>query len=68
MIGAISWTRAGLAFIAEMLGAVCASAVVAALLPGTLNVSTTLNSSTSSARGLCKHNLPRGIACRTNDT
>lgn len=54
LIGAISWARAGLVFIAEMLGAMASAGVVAAMFPGTLAVSTTLNTDTSLARGLCK--------------
>lgn len=58
MIGAISWMRAGLVFIAEMLGAMASAGVVSALFPGALGVNTTLNSKTSIARGLCKLLLP----------
>lgn len=53
LVGAINWTRAGLVFIAEMLGAICSAAVVSALFPGPLNVTTTLSADTSLARGLC---------------
>lgn len=54
LIGAISWVRAGLVFIAEMLGAMASAGIVAAMFPGTLAVSTTLHPGTSVARGLCK--------------
>jgi aquaporin rerated protein, other eukaryote len=54
MIGAITWARAGLVFIAEMIAGMCAAGVVAALFPGPMAVSTTLSSTTSVARGLCK--------------
>ena len=56
MIGAISWVRAGLVFIAEMLGAMASAGVVAALFPGTEAVQTTLGGGTSLAQGLCKSN------------
>ena len=54
LIGAISWTRAGLVFIAEMLGAMASAGVVAALFPNTMAVQTTLGGGTSLARGVCK--------------
>ena len=53
LVGAISWTRAGLVFIAEMLGAMASAGVVAALFPNTMAVQTTLGGSTSLVRGLC---------------
>ncbi|KAK5163350.1 Aquaporin-1 [Saxophila tyrrhenica] len=52
MIGGITWVRAGLVFIAEMLAGMCAAGVVAALFPGPMAVSTELSSDTSIARGL----------------
>ncbi|KAK3700355.1 Aquaporin-1 [Vermiconidia calcicola] len=52
MIGAITWMRAVLVFIAEMIASMCAAGVVAALFPGPMGVSTTLGPSTSIARGL----------------
>lgn len=55
MIGAISWTRAGLNFIAEMLGAMASAGVVAALFPNTMAVQTTLGGGTSLARGVCEY-------------
>ena len=54
LIGAISWSRAGLVFIAEMFGAMASAGVVAALFPSTMAVQTTLGGSTSLVRGLCK--------------
>lgn len=54
MIGAIGWVRAGLVFIAEILGAMASAGVVSALFPGPLNVATTLSGDTSVARGLCE--------------
>jgi aquaporin related protein len=53
LIGAINWVRAGLVFIAEMLGAMASAGVVAALFPNTMAVQTTLGGGTSLARGLC---------------
>ena len=52
LIGAVGWARAGLVFIAQMLGAMSASGIVSALFPGPLNVSTTLQTNTSIVRGL----------------
>jgi aquaporin related protein len=54
LIGGVTWIRAGLAVVAELLGSMCAAGVVAALFPGPMGVSTTLSSDTSVARGLCK--------------
>lgn len=53
MIGGLTWTRAGLVFISEMIAGMCAAGVVAALFPGPMAVSTTLSAQTSVARGLC---------------
>ncbi|KAI9655713.1 MAG: hypothetical protein M1821_005148 [Bathelium mastoideum] len=52
LIGAVGWLRGGLVFLAQLLGALCAAAVVSALFPGPLNVKTTLGGGTSIARGL----------------
>ncbi|PPJ55934.1 hypothetical protein CBER1_03613 [Cercospora berteroae] len=52
MIGAINWVRALLTFIAQILGAIASAAVVSALFPGPLAVSTNLSAGTSLARGL----------------
>ena len=54
LIGAITWTRAALVFIAEMLAAMAVSGIVAAILPGPMAVSTTLSPGVSVAQGLCK--------------
>ena len=53
LIGAVTWPRAGLVFISQVLGSMAASGVVSALFPGPMAVSTTLSSGTSVARGLC---------------
>ncbi|CBX92817.1 hypothetical protein LEMA_P055230.1 [Plenodomus lingam JN3] len=50
LIGAIGIVRASLCFIAQMLAGICAAAVVQAILPGPLNVSTTLGAGVSAAR------------------
>lgn len=52
LIGGITWIRAGLNVIAEMLAAMAASGVVAALFPGPMAVSTTLSTDVSIAQGL----------------
>lgn len=52
LIGAITWVRALVTFIAQILGAMAAAAVVSALFPGPLAVATALGSGTSIARGL----------------
>lgn len=58
--------RALLIFIAQILGGIAAAAVVSGLFPGPLNVSTTLNGTTSIARGLCKLTGPHKVAASTN--
>ncbi|KAK3670723.1 Aquaporin-1 [Recurvomyces mirabilis] len=52
LIGAVNWGRAGLVFIAQILGSMAASGVVLCLYPGAMNVSTTLGGNTSIAQGL----------------
>ncbi|OCK74463.1 aquaporin-like protein [Lepidopterella palustris CBS 459.81] len=52
LIGALSTTRALLCFLSQMLSGICAAAVVEAILPGPLNVSTTLGAGMSIARGV----------------
>jgi aquaporin related protein len=52
MVGALTRTRAVLCFFSQMLAGICAAAVVSAILPGQLNVSTTLGSGTSIAQGV----------------
>lgn len=54
LVGAIGWLRAGLLFVAQMLGAMSAAAVVSALYPGPLDVATRLGKETSVVRGLCE--------------
>jgi aquaporin rerated protein, other eukaryote len=52
LIGAVGWARAGLVFLAQILGAMTAAALVSGLFPQGLNVSTTLGGGTSVVRGL----------------
>ncbi|KAF2256466.1 aquaporin-like protein [Trematosphaeria pertusa] len=52
LIGALTTTRAALCFIAQMIAGMCAAGVISAILPGPLNVSTTLGSGTSKAQGV----------------
>ena len=52
LIGAISWLRAFLVFISQILGAMTAAAVVSALFPGPLSVVTAVSDDTSVVRGL----------------
>ncbi|KAF1995062.1 aquaporin-like protein [Amniculicola lignicola CBS 123094] len=52
LIGAISPVRAILCFTAQMLAGMCSAAVVSAILPGPLSVSTTLGTGTSIAQGV----------------
>ncbi|KAK5133471.1 hypothetical protein LTR08_007713 [Meristemomyces frigidus] len=52
LIGAVTWTRAGLIFIAQILGAIAASGVVYGLYPGPMNVSTGLAGGTTIVQGL----------------
>ncbi|KAF2466867.1 aquaporin-5, partial [Lindgomyces ingoldianus] len=52
LIGALTATRAIFCFVSQMLSGICAAAVVDAILPGPLNVSTTLGAGTSIARGV----------------
>ncbi|KAF2742492.1 aquaporin-like protein [Sporormia fimetaria CBS 119925] len=52
LIGALKPTRAILCFLSQMLAGICSAAVISAILPGPLNVSTTLGFGTSIARGV----------------
>ncbi|KAJ4294346.1 Aquaporin-1 [Kalmusia sp. IMI 367209] len=52
LIGALTKTRAALCFISQMLAGMCSAAVVEAILPGPLNVSTTLGTGVTPARGV----------------
>ncbi|CAK7568238.1 MAG: Aquaporin-1 [Sporothrix epigloea] len=52
IVGAVGPLRGVVVFIAQLLGGMCAAAVLSALLPGDLQASTTLRDDTSIARGL----------------
>lgn len=52
LIGAVTWWRGGLVFIGQILGSMSAAAVVSALFPGEMNVSTTLGGGSSIVQGL----------------
>lgn len=52
VVGALTWTRGGLLFIAQMIGALIAAAVVSVLFPGDFNVGTTLGTGANVAQGL----------------
>ncbi|OAK95694.1 aquaporin-like protein [Phaeosphaeriaceae sp. SRC1lsM3a] len=52
LIHALTPLRAALCFVAQMLAGICAAAVVSALFPGQLNVSTTLGAGVSIAQGV----------------
>lgn len=52
LVGAITYVRGILAIIAQILGAIAASAVALGLFPGPLNVSTSLGGDTSVVQGL----------------
>ncbi|PVI06633.1 aquaporin-like protein [Periconia macrospinosa] len=52
LVGAIGWLKAGLLIISQVLGGIAAAAVTSALLPGDLNVRTSLSEGTSITRGL----------------
>lgn len=55
LIGGLKWVRAGVVALAQLLGAMASAAVVSALFPGPMNVSTTLGGNTSIAQGLCEY-------------
>lgn len=61
LIGAVGWVRAGIVFVAQIMGSIAASAVVLGLFPGPLNVTTSLSSGTSVAQGLCEYLLKSPI-------
>lgn len=54
LIGAVKWVRAGVVFVAQILGSMAASGVVSATFPAPMNVSTTLGGGTSIAQGVCE--------------
>ena len=52
LIDALSWARGAVIFVAQILGAILASALVSGLFPGSMNVQTSLSSGTPIARGV----------------
>lgn len=52
LVGAITVARGALLFVTQLLGGIVAAALVEALFTGGLNVSTTLNSTTTLAQGI----------------
>ncbi len=52
LIGAVTWFRGALAIVSQMLGAIAASAVIEALLPGPMAVRTRLTEGVSVSRGV----------------
>jgi aquaporin related protein len=52
LIGALPWLRGCLLFVAQILGGIVASALVATMFPGELNVQTSLGGGTSIVREL----------------
>ena len=52
VVGAVPYIRGILVIISQLLGAIAASAVVSALLPGPLNVRTSLGGGTTVVQGL----------------
>ncbi len=52
LIGAVAWVRGIIVMTAQIVGAICAAAVVLVLFPGGLGVQTTLSPSTSIVQGL----------------
>ncbi len=52
LIGAVPFARGGFVFLAQMLGAMASAGVIAALFPGPLAVTTSLNGGTNLAQGV----------------
>lgn len=52
LVGGLPAMRAILVFVAQLLGGICAAAVVSCLFPGPLNVETTLGGGASISQGL----------------
>lgn len=53
LVGALSPIRAAIVIVAQIVGGIAGSAIIYGLLPGTLNVRTTLAEGVSPGRGLC---------------
>ena len=54
LIGSLSWLRGAIVFVAQLLGAMNAAALVSCMFPGPLRAQTRLGNGTSITRGLCK--------------
>lgn len=52
VVGAVPYIRGGLIIISQLLGGIASAAVVSAMLPGPLNVRTSLGGGTSVVQGL----------------
>ena len=52
IVGAVPYTRGCLVILAQILGGIASAAVISALLPGPLNVRTSLGGGTSVVQGL----------------
>ena len=52
MVGALTYVRGSLVFVGQILGGIAAAAVTYAVLPGSLNVRTSLGGGTSVVQGL----------------
>jgi aquaporin rerated protein, other eukaryote len=52
VVGAVPYVRGCLVIVSQILGGIASSAVVSALLPGPLNVRTSLGGDTSIVQGL----------------
>ena len=52
MVGALTYVRGALVFLGQILGGIAAAAVTYAILPGPLNVRTSLGGGTSVVQGL----------------
>lgn len=52
LVGALSWSRAALLVVSQILGGIAAAGVVLVLFPGPLNVRTSLGGGTTVTQGL----------------
>lgn len=52
LVGALPWIRAALLLVSQILGGVAAAGIVSVLLPGPLNVRTSLGGGTTVVQGL----------------
>jgi aquaporin related protein len=65
LVGAISWLKAALLIISQILGAISAAGIVSALLPGPLAVRTRVSSGTSVTRALFLEMFLTALLCFT---